>query len=63
MTSADEKIAKAIRDNGCPLTETEIEIETGLRPAAITNGLIELLRQQRVKVVRDGTATLWMVAR
>ena len=61
MTSADEKIAKAIIDNGCPLTEAEIEVETGLRPPAIRNGLKELFRQNRLEKIRDGHTYLYRV--
>jgi transcription initiation factor IIE alpha subunit len=61
MTSADEKIAKAIIDNGCPLTEAEIEVETGLRPSAIRNGLRSLREQRRLQKIRDGHTYLYGV--
>lgn len=61
MTSADERIYQAIRAHGCPLTQAEIAVETGLRSPAIGNGLRELIRQQRVGKVEDNGETLWMV--
>jgi hypothetical protein len=61
VTSADEKIMKAIIGNGCPLTEAEIEVETGLHPPAIRNGLKELFRQERVQKIRDGHTYLYAV--
>ena len=61
MTSADEKIAAAITANGCPLTEDELMVETGLTAAAIRNGLNELFRQERVYSIRDDSTYLYMV--
>ena len=63
MTSADEKIARAIIANGCPLTELELEIETGLRYAAVRNGIKELLRAGRLRVIKDRGTYLYEVTR
>ena len=61
MTSADEKIAQAIKDNGCPLTLAELEVETGLRLSAIQNGLKSLKEQRRLQTIRDGHTYLYRV--
>lgn len=61
LLPASEKVWKAIIDNGCPLTEPELEVETGLRPTAIHNRIKELLRQERIHVIKDNGAYLYGV--
>ena len=61
MTSADEQVAQAIIDSGNPLTELELEERTGLRPSAIQNGIKNLLRDGRLKVIREKHVYLYAV--
>jgi hypothetical protein len=61
MTSADFLVAQAITDARSPLTELELEERTGLRPAAIHNGIKNLLRDGRLKVIREKHVYLYAV--
>lgn len=61
MTSADEKVAEAIIETGHPLTEHELEERTGLRQPAIHNGIKNLLRDGRLKVIREKHINLYAV--
>jgi hypothetical protein len=61
MTGADQKVAAAIIDSGHPLTELELEEHTGLRPSAIHNGIKNLLRDGRLKVIREKHINLYAV--
>lgn len=59
--SADQKVAEAIIEAGAPLTELELNRRTGLRPSAIHNGIKNLLRDGRLKVIREKHVNLYAV--